>query len=456
MKIGWAARSALASGLGLRLAAGCSSDAISAARGDAGLDVSIPDAGADRRGPYEPPDPPRPEGLPEGWDLDRTYDKLCSFYVPRSRDLLPSPVRWEPCPPIVRPAGASCQMMANDVGVESTPPGADAAWVAPDGKLVLSVVRTAQPMNKGVHRIIADADGPVHTTMFIAATARCAPAFEKLQGGRYAVRVYEDSSSYGGGFLASEIDDLSPRIAVHLSKQNSHSIYAGPFSILDLNKGFKIEQYAWTDGAPLPLLWSPAQDNGLQQGGFSFTNDAMFWVADDTNYAKINVYTPAGGVRDFLSAGLVIDHGFGAIGTDGKDLVWIEARGRTRGGSAPFDTYDIMTAPYTTDPLNVVPRRLRSESGNAYTLFNYVVGCGYATRWSEKGFRIVRLADGWSWLLPTVGPDATESERNWAWSDPLAITCTEVFLPVAINRETSTRHFARVRLDSLGPGIPPD
>ncbi len=455
MKGGWIARSLLASTFGLRLASGCSSDAAPATPDDAGSDVSISDAEAERRGNYEPPDPPRPEGLPEGWDLERSYDKLCSFYVPRSRDVLPSPVRWEPCPSIVRPAGAKCQIMANDSGVELGRPSGDAAWVAPDGNVVLSVIRTAQPMSTGVHRLIADADGPVHTAMFIAANSRCTPAFARLLNQRYAIRIYEDNSSYGGGLLASDVDDLTPRIAIHLNKQHSHSVRAGPFFILDVTKDYALERYSWDDGSPLPVLWSSSDDQGLQQTAFTFAGDAMFWGADDTNYSKVHVHTPAGGVRDFLSAGLVIDRGFGAIGTDGKDLVWIEAKGRKSGGPTPFDSYDIMTAPYTTDPSKVVARRLRSERGEGYTLFNHVVGCGHAARWTPAGIRILRLSDGWSWLLPLVTPDTPPEERGWAWADPLALTCTELFLPVAINGGSS-RPLVRLRLDSLGPGVPPD
>jgi hypothetical protein len=78
----------------------------------------------------------------------------------------------------------------------------------------------------------------------------------------------------------------------------------------------------------------------------------------------VKIYTPALVVRDFLSAGMVTTRGYGDLGTDGTDLVWIEAGVETT-ETVPFDSYTIMTSPITTDPAQVVPRRLRTEQGLA-------------------------------------------------------------------------------------------
>ena len=42
---------------------------------------------------------------------------------------------------------------------------------------------------------------------------------------------------------------------------------------------------------------------------------------------------------------------------------------------------------------------------------------------------------------------------SWGWGDPVAVTCSEVFM-YATTATTDT--IARVRLDALGPGLPPD
>jgi hypothetical protein len=447
-----AARALVCGGLvalaGLGLAYGCSSVEITqgpadATSGDSSVDARPRDGGgADR----EPPDPIRPAGLPEGWELERTFDKSCELYTPRSRDLLPPPLRWEPCPDTATPVGVRCALMANEPGVAGFPI-ADAATVI-EGTVTLSAYRTARPTVLGGHWLLADADGVVHSAMFTTVTSPCVTAFPSVFGGHYAVRIYKNRSSYGGGFFAGSVDDLTPRISGQLAPTETSDFYASPFAILQLTTGAQFKQYAWEDGRPLPQLWSAAQDNGLDQGSFSFSNDAMFWAANNLNYHKVKVYTPAGGVRDFLTAGMVTDHGHDDLGTDGQDLVWIEARGRKSGGLTPFDTYDIMTAPYTTEPSAVVPRRLRSEVGPSFGTTPFIVGCGHAVRSTGFHLRIVRLSDGRSWTLD-------ERTKPWLWSTPLALTCTELFTRVAINGENQPR-LARVRLDSLGPGIAPD
>jgi hypothetical protein len=42
----------------------------------------------------------------------------------------------------------------------------------------------------------------------------------------------------------------------------------------------------------------------------------------------------------------------------------------------------------------------------------------------------------------------------WNWVDPVALTCTELFAVAALHGNQQT--VSRVRLDSLGPGAPPD
>jgi hypothetical protein len=145
------------------------------------------------------------------------------------------------------------------------------------------------------------------------------------------------------------------------------------------------------------------------------------------------------------SVGLVFDRGFGDLGTDGKDLVWIDAQGRaSQSSSSPFTTLTIMTAPFMTEPNAVVSRRLRTEDGPGFGASNFVVGCGYAARSNGQHIRIVRLSDGYSWALPT---------GKFYWQNPLALTCTELFASVLSGGELRT---ARIRLDSLGRGISPD
>jgi hypothetical protein len=296
--------------------------------------------------------------------------------------------------------------------------------------------------------MIVDADGPVHAAYLLTDPHHCLLGEPSIQDHRYTMRVFESASSNGGGLIANDWASapFGSRLAVHLSTMSSHSPYAGPFAILDLTGAFTLDQYAWADGARLPSLWSAAQDDGLQQGIPVVNDGAVFWPSSDMRYHKVKVYTPAGGVRDFLTAGTMTTLGYGDLGTDGKDLVWIEASGRTT-DTGPFDTYTIMTAPYTTEPGAVASRRVRTEQGPGFDVVYFQVGCGYAARSNGEHIRVVRLSDGQSWVLSNALTDA------WGWTEPLALTCTELFATV---RSSGVTRLARVRLDSLGSGIAPD
>jgi hypothetical protein len=249
----------------------------------------------------------------------------------------------------------------------------------------------------------------------------------------------------GGGLFAGELTALAPRLAVHLSPTSAHTTYAAPFAILDLTAGWTFDQYAWADGGRLPSLWSAAQDNGLQNGSPVFAKGAAFWGADNLRYQKIKLYTPAAGVRDFRSAGMTTTRGHTDLGTDGTDLVWLDLEGRST-ETGPYDTLTIMTAPFTTEPADLVPRRLRTEEGPGFGVSHFLVGCGYAARSNGLHIRVVRLSDGQSWKLLNGG-------ATWAWNYPIAVTCTELFAMVNVG---PVARLARVRLDSLGPGIAPD
>jgi hypothetical protein len=332
-----------------------------------------------------------------------------------------------------------------DPGEKSYPGGAEAGWVKPDGTVVLAAYRSVKP-NWG-YRIFADADGSVHAALLQTKFLNCSLGYPSIHAERWTLTLFEFENPKGGGLLGGDLSTLGPRLAIHLSPTTAHSAYAGPQSILDLTAaGFTFEQYAWDTGARLPNLWSAAQDNGLQQGIPVFAKGATFWPSDNLRYQKTKVYTPSGGVRDLLTAGMSTTRGYDDFGTDGTDMVWIDAAGRTT-ETGPFDTLTITTAPFTTDPSQITPRRVRTEAGPGFGASHFLVGCGYAVRSTGVYIRVVRLSDGVSWKLSNQLTDP------WGWSEPVAVSCTELFATVQIPGAT---RLARVRLDSLGPGIPPD
>jgi len=132
-------------------------------------------------------------------------------------------------------------------------------------------------------------------------------------------------------------------------------------------------------------------------------------------------------------------------------MVWISGEG----GAPWYPTRSVMTSPFTTDPAALKPRRLRSWIPREITtlaLTPVAVGCGHAAfahipEDLVEQILVVRLADGQSWILHH--PD----DRRWFYGAPVAISCDELFAAVRVKNGDRLR---RIRLDSLGPGIPPD
>lgn len=130
------------------------------------------------------------------------------------------------------------------------------------------------------------------------------------------------------------------------------------------------------------------------------------------------------------------------LGTDGIDMVWSEGEGKEPGQTAAeFPIRRIMTAPFTADPDQLEPRRLREQPGQIGEIWSWVVGCGYGAFDNQGQKLVVRLRDGWMWIVPTYP----------GFSRPVGITCEHVIL-----RDNKLGTLIRLRLDSLGAGLPPD
>jgi hypothetical protein len=100
----------------------------------------------------------------------------------------------------------------------------------------------------------------------------------------------------------------------------------------------------------------------------------------------------------------------------------------------------------------VLARRLRSQLSSVVTLGvdPWVVGCGYGARASggSEDIQVVRISDGWSWLIPNQ-----LQAPGFVATRALGLTCDEIFVWGVVD---GTYSVARIRLDSLGPGLPPD
>jgi hypothetical protein len=275
-------------------------------------------------------------------------------------------------------------------------------------------------------------------------------ALGAINDGRWALMVRDSRSGtfsdFTTGLVAGTVDELVPHVATQFSDMEDPDIAVSKTFGLIEQTGGPLRLLDWDDPTKRVVLPS---DGHAQNYAFAF-GSSLFWASDGNNYDVQKVYVPDGGPRDFILGGNV-PPAAADLGTDGTDLVWTEGAG---GWSSGLPTVvNIMTAPFTTDPAKLKPRRLRSEQTYGFGTTPFVVGCGYAMRGITVAMRIVRLSDGVSWRL--------DKTANWTWETAVAINCTEAFidvieLPAGRRGKTDGGGLVRIRLDSLGPGIAPD
>jgi len=185
----------------------------------------------------------------------------------------------------------------------------------------------------------------------------------------------------------------------------------------------------------------------------------LFALQSSPNYRVVR-WTEHDGTKILVGADFGQDDLRGAAnpGSDGKDLVWLQGEGRDD-NSAAYSTRWVMTSKFTTNPSEIHPRRLTRLPKGVISSGSLLppVGCGYAAFRYDSGYPssddtgllVVRLSDGVSWLLPSVSVKYGDG-----WFPAIAITCDEVFARYS-GAGAHLETIRRVRLDSLGPGIPP-
>jgi hypothetical protein len=399
-------------------------------------------------------------GVPDGWVPLTNYPNAdCHFYVPGSRSLLPPPIEWQPCERPPQPAGIACEQMKITWPISPNGaigwPTASEAWLQPDGTYTMAIVRGLPGMT---YYLVADADGPVHSALLTVDETRCRPYPDDLRDGRVVYQVFEAGangslSEYGGGALVANIDDISPRVFLRFQDKTARGYQVGLPGLLEI-QSYPINVFNlhdWTDPSKITMTWSAAQDNGLQQIPVAFQGNALLWEASTDAISKIKAWTPDRGVVDLISFGTDVTQGAANIAADGSNIVWLHATGRTS-GTGVYAAVDYLTSPFTTDPVQVQARRLRSDADNHFGTGLTQIGCGFAAWERTDGFRVVQLSDGISWPLLNV------AGSPWHWTEPLAVTCTHLYAAVQVQMGDGgwTSTIARVRLDSLGPGVAPN
>lgn len=418
--------------------------------------LAPPDAAPiDRYIPWDGPpkelcDPPRRPEIPDGWERWDGYDPCCEFYLPAKPEAMPEPLSWVPCQGDV-PAGLVCKQ----IGPSATRPGA--------GTLVSGQVNAAGAatflLGYGAsdvlqYEVVADADGAVRQAILAPNWKRCGLEFVSSSDGKYALGVHENNSPFISGVLAGDIGEARPSLVMNLKEPGAHAVLAGKPGLLDVPSSRDYNLYSWSDGSLVTKIWDLKREPGWEYGSPSFFGDTLYWGFSSGGIFKVKSWTLDRGASDLLASSDVPVHSLDSLATDGVSMAWLDGTNVNPQGLS--STVRLVTSRYAIDKAALQPRVLRDD----LTVWGFgepmVVGCGYVARADaltpfSGGVLLSRLSDGQAWYLPT-----RTDGMSFSFSFPRAITCDELFLDASYRTDAATfPTVARIRLDSLGPGLAP-
>jgi len=469
----------IASGLGWALClvscgeSGCSSDGEPVTPVDAGTeggtggDGGVPpwDAGGGDAGladTCDAPQPPRPDVIPEGWTA-WTCSPGCPLWLPPNKENMPPPIEWVPCEGIEQPQ-LDCRQMKIDWTSDTYSvfnfPKLD---VAPDGTARLMFERRRQTGSGSPDSyrdlLIAETDGPVRFAARLPVPlggSGCSFIPEDYRGDRLVAIIWgsgtgEVTDSPAQSLMVVDPGSVTPRLPCLEAEEDVKANWAagGRWIVGEFIPGKLVQLYEPDLGETPMLLHSPSTDpDGLPMSSkATIVGDHVLIGVGTYSMAGIMAYDEALGYHPLIRWYGDTSRGAANIGSDGVDMVWTVGEDKPP-GEPIYPTRHIMTSSFTTDPSKIEQRRLRSDPSGlmGLTTGRFAVGCGFAGRTHAvpRDELIVRLEDGWSWEL--LGND------DWKWGQILGFTCDEVFVSVL----NDTNNIARIRLDSLGPGMAPD
>ena len=397
-------------------------------------------------------DPIRPPQVPEGWE--KIADQPCPYwYAPDDAHMPPGPT-WVPCPPFGQEM--DCRMIAvewpngDDFPVGFYP----RLWVDSNDMPHLLWTRRSVANDADADfsdYVVGPPDGKPDFALRFAdpVGSECGLAPNSFNDGHFSFHAFgdgQDLDSNRDAGIVGKVGDPKPLLFYEDDTELTYSLYPAPeFVVQNSGAQYRID---WRTREAILIHAGSTDPDGLAA---SFVADMVGGVVllnvGNLTQQGVVIYDDVGGTRPLVRWIGDATQGAANAGTDGVDLVWSEGHGKAPNES-DYPERSIMTAPFTKEADQLVPRRLRSEPSAAFGGFQsvYRVGCGYAAHSvSGKNVIIVRLADGVSWLL--------ENGEDYYFSTPAGITCEEIFIEGAAAGKTN---ILRIRLDSLGPGIAPD
>lgn len=415
--------------------------------------------------------PPKPSHVPANWVEFTDWSCERPFYIPTSTDDMPEPIQWEPCSDKVDDS-LGCRSMKitwphNDSPV-TWARREDRVWVDENGHALLAFARNSYvpPEPDWQMALVADVDGPVRFAIMQPHGAAIGSIMRSREiiDGHFTVEVRGDGEpnaheSTKQGVLVGEVGQLRPRL---LARYDTEEVLTWSGGRKWVARGVAPQLEVWLhplDGSEPFLLASPGSDPDHGQPAMPyFFGDFVTLDIQNLRTAGVMAYDVAKGLQPLIRDVGNREEGDFNHGTDGNFIVWTHGSDHPPDHESIYPTRSIMVSPFNTEADEIEPRRLRSDPNQAMD-DNYVVGCGHAARnaGGRDGLLVVRLSDGWSWLIPS---NDTAGSR-WLWSYPIGMTCDELFVVYAETRQIGDAsplvpNIARVRLDSLGPGMAPD
>ena len=400
---------------------------------------------------------PIPDDVPTGWVKVPVAACWYDLYAPPDPSPLPEGLKWQESTDL-GPSTYTCRELVVDWQDEAGTPlgGIPYATILPSGEVLLQVRKVMNRFVGGKKQaatldLVVEADGPVRQAFYQPWFEYSNPPFSLFRGGITASKVgwrvqgISNGTLQGSVVLAGDNDALTLPTLHIFQKDDPSAGTPRPGGNFYALTGARVDVYRWNE-EHVGMIYQ-----GLDISNPVWIDDALLWTADSTAISQIWTWTEQDGSRELISFGNDLTRGVANAFTDGTDLVWLQGEER----SDPDGFYpkrSIMTAKFSTDPSAIQPVRLRSwpAPGIWGGYAPDAVACGYAAlafnpAVLEEKLMIVRLADGVSWILDSP-PD-----RHWTWGKPVAVTCDEVFAMVGLSNQ-----LRRIRLSSLGPGIPPD
>ncbi len=414
------------------------------------------------------PPKPFPNEVPEGFEEFTDYSCDCRFYVPGPKAKPLAPVEWEACPQNPGPQNTSCRRMktpwTKTFNLSMT--GAASFWHdrAKD-KSYLQFDRVHVDDLVGVrYRLVADAEGPILTALLerTPGSEGCGLTDAGLQGGRYLFRALGESI-YGPiqgseGALGGKFGEAPSTVIKQPMDPKNKTVWRMTSEwIIRWRAGLFARPW---EGGPEVTVYDIGKDpEALTPSNVQGIGKDIFFEVGSGGFRGTMAWTKSGGLAPILRFFGDKDQGTSMFGTDGVNMVWFYGKGKGNSSLLVYPERSVMTAPYSTDPATVAKtaRRLRSDPGQPIP-FPYAVGCGHAARTIYSGpegnptgvdLFVVRLKDGVSWVI-----QSTPSNQGAQFLAPMGITCDEIFTKFQFVDDAVS--IARIRLDSLGPGTPPD